>query len=119
MAKKTILLIDDEPELVQMVRLRLESNDYAVISALDGKEGMQKAMAEKPDLIILDILMPNKDGYTFLREAKADEILKKIPVIILTAKSGMKDLFALEGVNDYILKPFDTKELLNTIKKHI
>lgn len=119
MAKKKILFIDDEPDLVKMVTMRLEANDYEVLAAADGQEGLEKARSEKPDLILLDILMPKKDGYAFVKEAKGDESLKRIPIVVLTAKPGMKDLFAIEGIKDYILKPFDNQDLLSKIKKYL
>lgn len=119
MTEKKILVIDDEPELVKMVKMRLEANNYEVITALDGQEGLEKTRSEKPDLILLDILMPNKDGYTFVKEVKVDESIKHIPIIVLTAKPGMKDLFGIEGIKDYIVKPFEDKELLEKIKKRL
>lgn len=119
MDRKRILVIDDEPELVAMIKLRLEASDYDMLSAGDGEEGMTMAKKEKPDLIILDIMMPKKDGYTFVKEKKIDPEIKDIPVIILTAKTKMKDLFEIEGVSDYLVKPFEANELLEKVKKHL
>ncbi len=119
MSKKKILVVDDEPELVDMVKMRLEAGNYRVSTASDGEEALEKAKKEKPDLILLDISMPNKDGYTFLREAKKNESIKDIPVIILTAFSKMEDLFEIEGVKDYIMKPFDGQQLLEKINKYL
>ena len=115
MSKKKILVIDDELELVDMLKIRLEANNYEVVAAVDGEEGMEKAKSEKPDLIILDIMMPKKDGYTFIKEMRTEQGIKSTPVIILTAKEKMKDLFAIEGVKDYIVKPFESAELLEKI----
>src|SRR3989338_1841917 len=101
---KKILVIDDEPEMTELLKSRLESQSYEIITAHDGEEGLEKARYEKPDLIILDVLMPKMDGYTFVRELKVEEATKGIPVIVLTAKRRMQDLFKLEGIHDYILK---------------
>ena len=114
---KKILIIDDEPHIIKMVRSRLEANNYEVVTALNGEEGLNKLHQEKPDLIILDILMPKMDGYTFVRELKKEE--NEIPVIILTANTGMTDLFDEEGITDHVYKPFKTEELLEKIRKHI
>jgi len=117
MDKKTVLLIDDERELVDMVKIRLEANGYDVIPAYNGEEGVNAAKEKNPDIVLLDIMMPKKDGYTVLKDLKADEKLNKVPVIIITAKPKMKDLFEIEGVNYYIVKPIDDKELLSKIKE--
>jgi len=116
---KRILVVDDEPDIVEVVRLRLEANNYEVIAAYDGEEGLRKARNEQPDLIILDILMPEMDGYTFVRELKADESIKDIPIVVLTAKDKMRDLFAIEGIKDYIVKPFKGEELVKIIGKYL
>ena len=118
MSKKKILVIDDELELVDMLKIRLEANNYEVVTAGDGEEGMAKAKSEKPDLIILDIMMPKKDGYTFIKEMRAEQGIKSTPVVILTAKAKMKDLFAIEGAKDYIVKPFEATELLEKIARY-
>lgn len=116
MAKK-ILVIDDEPDFVEMLKMKLEASGYEVLAAFDGSEGLKKTREEPPDLILLDIMMPHKDGYTFLLELKKDEAMRSIPVIVLTAKPGMEDIFQLEGVSGYIMKPFKSAELLPKIKE--
>lgn len=116
---KRILVIDDEPDVVKMLRARLESNGYNVVSASDGEEGLGKVGSEKPDLIILDIRMPRMDGYTFLRELKSKQEGNILPVIVLSAKGEMKDLFAVEGIRDYLVKPYRPEELLEKIRKHL
>ncbi|MEI6632929.1 MAG: response regulator [Chlamydiota bacterium] len=115
MAKK-ILIVDDEPHIVEMLKSRLEANDYKVLSACNGEEGLKKVQDENPGLIILDVMMPEMDGWTFLKELKREG--KHIPVIILTAKEKMQDLFELEGIKDYIVKPFKADELLEKISKY-
>jgi len=116
MAKK-VLVVDDEPQFVDMVKMRLEANGYEVISASNGNEGLKSAKQHRPDVILLDIIMPEKDGYTMLRELRGDEQIRHIPVIVVTVKPSMKDLFEIEGVRDYIVKPFETEELLLRVKK--
>ena len=119
MKGKKILVVDDEPEFVDMLKIRLEANDYAVVTAANGKEGVEKAAAEKPDLILLDILMPEMDGYSALKELKANNETRDIPVIVVTAKSKMQGLFLVEGINDYVVKPFEADDLLLRIKRVI
>ena len=118
MAKKKILLVDDEPSVLKILTRRLEINHYDVITATDGLEGLDRAMTDKPDLIISDIMMPNMDGYTFVRKVRADPQLSRVPVIILTAKDRMQELFIFQGVKDcdYIVKPFESEDLLKKIK---
>lgn len=116
---KKILIVDDEPDVVEMVRARLESDNYEVVVAFNGEEGLKKVDSEKPDLIILDISMPHMDGYTFVREFKKTTNLNVSSIIILTAKEKMKDLFEIEGVGDYIVKPYEGEELLRKVRKHL
>ena len=82
---KKILIIDDDPDLVEAVTMILESKNYEVTAAYGGVEGLQKAKAESPDLIVLDVMMPDKDGFTVCKELKAHPELAKIPVLLLTA----------------------------------
>jgi CheY-like chemotaxis protein len=117
MAKK-ILVVDDDPITLRLVESELVSYNYKVVTASDGKEGLEKARNQMPDLIVLDIIMPKMDGYTFVREIKADSSLKHIPIIILTAKDKMKDLFEIEGIEDYLVKPFNPQDLLNRIETY-
>ena len=117
MANKKILLVDDEPSIVKIVQKRLERHHYQVTTAADGLEGLERALADRPDLIITDIMMPTMDGYTFLKKLRAKPQLASIPVIILTAKDKMQDLFLFEGIQacDYIVKPFESDVLLEKI----
>lgn len=117
MGKKKILVVDDETAFIKMVRMRLEANNYEVIEAADGNEGLKKTREENPDLILLDIMMPHKDGYTMLHDLKMDEKTELIPVIIITAKANMKKLFEREDIEDYLTKPFDNVDLLQKIEK--
>lgn len=115
--KKKILVADDEPQLLELVGQRLKTNNYEVVSARDGVEALEKTAAQNPDLIILDIKMAQMDGYTTLLRLKADEKTKSIPVIILTAYDKMKDLFELEGIADYIVKPFNEQDFLLRVSR--
>ena len=118
--KKRILVVDDEPELVKALKIRLENEGFEVITAQDGEEGIKKAQEQNPDLIVLDIMMPKMDGFTTLKALKKAYMDRNITlpaVIILTAKDRMQGLFSMEGVKDYIIKPFHFGELLERIKK--
>jgi two-component system response regulator CpxR len=117
MDKKRILIVDDELELLEAMTARLTSEGYDVSVALDGERGLEKLLSEKIDLIILDIGMPNMDGYTLTKKIKANDDIKSIPIIILTARDSMQDLFASEGITDYIVKPFDYRDLLNRMSR--
>lgn len=118
MAKK-ILVIDDDPLIVKLVTSRLQSAGFDVVAASDGQSGLEQASSHDPDLIICDIMMPKMDGYTFVTEYKGKDLPRKVPIIVLTAKQGMKDLFEMEGVSDYIVKPFDGDELIQKINKYL
>lgn len=118
MAKKRILLVDDEAQLVELVKMRLEANGYQVLTAYDGKEALDVAKKEMPDLIILDLMLPKIDGYKVCRMLKFDEKYKKIPIIMFTARALEADKKAgMEvGADDYITKPFEPELLLMKIK---
>ena len=119
MAKKKILLVDDEQELVEMIKMRLEANGYDVFAAYDGQDALEKASKEKPDLIILDIMLPKVDGYKVCRILKLDENSRKIPIIMFSAKAQESDKEAGErvGGDAYITKPFEPELLLAKIKE--
>lgn len=119
--KKKILIVDDEPQLAGFVKMRLEANNFEVTLASDGFDGLKKVKEEKPNLILLDILMPNLDGFRMLAVLKENNETKSIPVIMLTAKDALDSVAkALEmGASDYIVKPFDSKMLLEKIRKLI
>ena len=117
MDKKKVLIIDDEQDMVKVVKTRLEASGYETASAKDGLEGLEKADKENPDLILLDIKMAQMDGYTTLCKLKHEKKTESIPVIILTGYEKMKDMFGLEGAADYIVKPFDSQDLLLRISR--
>jgi len=120
---KKILIVDDEPEIIDLVKNRLEANDYEVISATDGKEGIELAESENPDLIIMDIMMPNLSGGDAVKILKSKESTKNIPVLFLTGVFGKNDEgAATKGINvagEYyksISKPFKSEHLLAEIE---
>lgn len=115
---KRILLVDDEPDFLDMVKTRLEASGYEVITAADGQQGLDKAKKEKPDLIILDLMLPKMDGYKVCGLLKKDTRYSGIPLIILTARAQGEDMKLGEelGADAYIIKPFDAAALLGKIE---
>lgn len=115
---KKILVIDDLPENVFLLQDRLEHEGYEIITAYDGKTGIDKAISESPDLILLDVMMPEMSGLEVCNKLCSDETTASIPIILVTAKSGAEDTKeGLEaGAFDYIKKPFDKVELLARIR---
>jgi len=106
-----ILVIDDLPENVFLLQDRLEHEGYEVITAYDGKTGIDKALNEIPDLILLDVMMPEIDGYTVYTKMCENEKTRNIPVVVLSAKGHVKDLFSMAtNVVGFIEKPFDPDE---------
>lgn len=121
MDKKIVLLVDDDADLTKVLKFRIESEGYEFMSVKDGKELLDILKIKRPDVILLDIMLPNMDGYSALREMRKDEAYADIPVIILSAKEKKKlgDLFALEKVAFFVEKPFDAKELMVKISEVI
>ncbi|NQU95190.1 MAG: response regulator [Candidatus Omnitrophica bacterium] len=121
MNKKKILIIDDEVDLVDLVKMRLEVANYYVLPLYTSTRSLEIAKREKPDLVLLDVMMPDKNGYEVCKELKADEATRHIPVIIFTAKPEQKERIKkdaeLAGADDYILKPFDPADLTKKIEK--
>lgn len=117
MAKGRILVVDDEIYIVHILDFSLGMEGYEVITALDGEQALEKARTEKPDLIVLDIMMPKLDGYETCKRLKADAITKDMPVILLSAKGRNVDQkvgFEV-GADDYITKPFSPRKLVERI----
>ncbi|MFA5059707.1 MAG: response regulator [Candidatus Omnitrophota bacterium] len=113
--KKHILVVDDDPTSNALVSLLLKANEFDVSVATDGEEGLEKAGSNKPDLIVLDVMMPKMDGYTFLRKLKQINALAIPPVIMLTSKDKMEETFKLEGVAAYFVKPLETDKFLTKV----
>ena len=119
---KKILIADDEPMVLNQLKLRLVAEGFQVIQASDGAEAVQKARSERPDLIILDILMPGMDGVDAATALKDHAETKDIPLIFLTAiqtKAGEREQGHMMGKNLIFAKPFDGKELVDNIRKSI
>jgi len=115
---KKILIIDDEMDFIDLLKARLEAEGYEIIAACDGAQGLEKAKEEKPDLILLDIMMPKMDGYQVCRFLKFDEAFKHIPIIMLSARSQAQDQKkgTEVGADAYVTKPFDNADLLKKTK---
>ena len=118
MAKK-ILLVDDEPNIVRTVEARLKASGYEVIIAMDGLQGLTMAKSSKPDLIILDLMLPKMDGYKICGLLKKDIKYKKVPILMFTARAQDTDREMAEdvGADAYITKPFKPELLLGKIKE--
>ena len=111
---RTIFIADDELDFASTLRSRLEFEGFVVTTAVDGKEALQRIPDEKPDLILLDIMMPTMNGYQVCRELKINPDTRRIPVLMLTAKSQESDKFwgKEAGADAYVTKPFDMDELI-------
>lgn len=118
MTKSTILVVDDEHDLVNLVRYNLEKEGYEVICAYDGTSASQLAWEKHPDLIVLDLMLPDRSGYDICKEIKGHEKTRSIPVIMLTARSSERDRITgfESGAEDYVVKPFSPKELVLRVK---
>ncbi len=119
MPAQNVLIVDDDRDFNQLLEFDVKRAGYETVTAFNGEEGLSKAQSERPDLILLDIKMPKMDGYTFVRHLKKEPELKDIPLIVLTSYEPMKEMFKLEGVQDYFVKSADMKGLLDSIKRHL
>ncbi|MCK5837917.1 MAG: response regulator [Desulfobacula sp.] len=123
--KKLILVVDDDPDLVEAVSMKLEASEYRVAKAYDGEEAMEKIKEEKPDLVILDVMMPRKNGWEVCEEIKKSDALKDISVVLLTAVADSVKTTSYthhDGkttlADDYIPKPIDLDKLMEIIGDH-
>lgn len=116
---KKILVVDDERPIVRLVQVNLEHAGYEVVAAYDGKEALEKVEQEKPDLIILDVMMPQMDGFEVMQRLQANPKTRDIPVIMLTAKAQDADVFRgwQSGVTLYLTKPFSPFELISFVRR--
>ena len=117
---RCIVCVEDEPEMIDLIRLILGRRGFEVKGAAGGAEGLQLIRADQPDLILLDLMMPDMDGWEVYQQLKADEKTKHIPVIVVTAKAQSIDKVLglhIAKVDDYIAKPFSPQELVNSIEK--
>jgi len=119
MGKPKVLICDDDPLLLKLIQYRLEAKGYEVIKAVDGVEALSAVMRERPNLVVLDAMMPKTDGFEVLARIKGDPALALTPVIMLTARKGEQDIVsALEkGADDYLVKPFIPEELMARLSR--
>ena len=117
MAKATVLVVDDDPVIQKLLQVNFEMEDYNVLTASDGEEGLARARNERPDIVVLDIMMPKMNGLEVASALKADPATAMIPVILLSAKAQGADIQAGSdtGADDYVTKPFDPLELLERV----
>lgn len=114
-----VLVCDDERHIVRLIQVNLERQGYTVVTAYDGKEGLEKIRSEKPDLVVLDVMMPYMDGFEVLKNLRKEPETESIPVIMLTAKAQDKDVFEgyHYGADMYLTKPFNPIELVTFVKR--
>lgn len=117
---KRILIADDSPTIVEITKAMLKSEGYEIETASNGAEALQKIEANKPDLLLLDVMMPDMDGYSVIQKLRHDvgpNDSDYVHVVIITSKDKMRDLFELEGVDGFLVKPFFRTELLDKINE--
>jgi two-component system response regulator VicR len=120
MAAARVLCIDDEKEIIDLIRLILLRKGYEVAGAIGGEEGLAKARSWKPDLVLLDLMMPDMDGWEVFHRIRADETLAEVPVIVVTARAQSIDRVLglhVARVNDYISKPFTPQDLVESVER--
>ena len=118
--KKVVVCIEDDPQVIDLVKLILGRKGFELVGAVGGREGIETVRRVKPDLVLLDLMMPDMDGWEVYRQMKADEELKNIPVIVVTARVQSIDrVLALHiaKVDDYITKPFGPQDLLQSVNR--
>ncbi len=114
-----VLVCDDERHIVRLIQVNLERQGYQVVTAFDGKEGLEKIRTEKPNLVVLDVMMPYMDGFEVLKTIRKEPETENLPVIMLTAKAQDKDVFEgyHYGADMYLTKPFNPMELVTFVKR--
>jgi len=118
--KKVVVCVEDELEMIDLVKLILGRKGFDLIGAVGGREGLETVREIKPDLVLLDLMMPDMDGWEVYQQMKADDELKDIPVIVVTAKAQSIDKVLglhIAKVDDYVTKPFGPQELLQSVNK--
>jgi len=119
MPSKRILIIDDDPTLPPILKAYLQTKGYAVATSADGFDGLSQIIIEDPDLIIVDALLPKMNGLQFMKRLRENETMRKIPVIMMSAKPNMKDFFSDFNIEEFLRKPFGMEDLLPKIEKLI
>jgi DNA-binding response OmpR family regulator len=114
-----ILIVDDEPDVVLLCRVNLEHAGHEIAEATDGTDALERAIAWRPALIVLDVMLPGMDGFTVLERLRAHEGLREVPVILLTAKTQLADQLRgyRAGANAYLTKPFSPADLTGTVER--
>ena len=118
--KKVVVCVEDEPEMIELVKLILGRRGFDLVGAVGGREGLETVRELKPDLVLLDLMMPDMDGWEVYQQMKADRELMDIPVIVVTAKAQSIDKVLglhIAKVDDYVTKPFGPQELLQSIER--
>ena len=115
----TILVVDDDPVILQLLQVNFEMEGFTVITAADGQEGVERTRADRPDVVVSDVMMPRMSGLELVAELKADPDTAKIPVLLLTAKAQQADISAGldQGADDYVTKPFEPLELVDRVNR--
>jgi len=121
MNKGRVLVVDDEKEVCHLIKDMLENKGYEALTAYDGEEGLKKAVAEHPNLVLLDVMLPGIDGFEVLDRLKRDSNTRSLPVLMVSAKRDSDSLFKARdlGSDDYITKPFTVQELLKAVVMYI
>jgi CheY-like chemotaxis protein len=120
LSKKRILCIEDHPEMIDLVRLILESRGHEVEGAVGGREGLEAIRQDPPDLVLLDLMMPEMDGWEVVRKIRASERLRGLPIVVVTAKARQVDRalgLHVARIDDYIIKPFRPDELIESVER--
>ncbi|MCX5749662.1 MAG: response regulator [Candidatus Saganbacteria bacterium] len=118
---KNILIVEDVEDHLEIVKIILEQYNYNILTAANGRSGLETVQKKLPDLIILDVMLPEMNGYEVCKAIRADQHTRVIPVIMLSVKSNPEDIEAgyKAGANEYITKPFNLEELVKKVKKHL
>jgi DNA-binding response OmpR family regulator len=117
----TVLVVDDDPVILQLLQVNFEMEGFVVLLAADGEEGLAVCRAERPDIVVSDVMMPRKSGLELLAELKDDPDINDIPVLLLTAKAQTTDVSAGidAGADDYVTKPFEPLDLVDRVNRLI
>ena len=121
MARGKILVVDDSATEMMLITTTLKAEGYAIVTASDGEEAIQRLGSEQPDLVVMDVVMPGKNGFQLCRQIRNDARWGTLPVILLTSKDGEADKFwgMKQGASEYMTKPFEPTELLANVRRHI
>ena len=115
----TILVVDDDPVILQLLQVNFEMEGFVVITAADGQEGVERTKADRPDIVVSDVMMPRMSGLELVSVLKADPATASIPVLLLTAKAQQTDVVSglAQGADDYVTKPFEPLELVDRVNR--